>query len=379
MAEIRTYDEIRQKSKKKKKIKRAIWLVIIILLSLFLYLQRDAISSLGIDGWFNSLIREETTETLTSNIPAGEDKTIVNIGSDLAIFQTGEIGYYDMMGEAINIVKLNMQNPIPIVSDDRIIAADIGAYGMYVTNGDEVLWNTSLPNTIVGLSVSDDGNIVVTTDHDRFSSHVTVYNKSYTEIFAYSSSEHKIISTDLSEKYLLVSGITTIDGKLSCRVGIIPLDGSDKIFVDMGDEFIFDVSFREDGNISLLSDTGVSVWSLSGEKLAGYQYNDNIDYYLVNEDGSVIILEGDYSKTRNSKIVALNHDMTIKYEYQFDKPVTKIINRDDSLLIASSKEVYDLNSDLELTTLIEVATVEDITLLNNSLYVLTDRNLYSIG
>lgn len=377
MAQISSFEDIKRTDRRRKRLWRGFWLAITILLCFFVYMQKESIQSMGFSGWVEELLLRGSQDNFPMSIPTSDDKQIVSLGSQIAITQKGEISLYSLIGENLETNRITFQRPLSITCDKRLITMELGGYGLRIEERGEVILDTTFSNPILGGAASVGGLLAITTAHDRYSSRVEVFDKSLNNFFSYNSSEHTIVASALSEKKLAVAGITTQNGQLSTRVVLNALNGKDdEVVVELGNEMIFYMNFLSDGHLLLLTDKSVQILSSIGTAVSKYSYSDPLASFTEDGNGGVWLVEGDYTRTHQNKIIHLGKDLKVNGTIELGQSVTKLIAYRGSLLVISPDGVRKFNNRYEAVETIPVRNAMDATMVDKYLYLVTGDSLH---
>ncbi len=119
--------------------------------------------------------------------------------------------FLDSTGQIVRSESIEFDKPIVKTNGSRILVADSGSTGIYVMDGNTVIWQDRTDAAILNADISDDGYVTVITSAKRDNNTVRVYESHGLELF------RKIIANDYavsacvspSRQYLVLSAIGT--------------------------------------------------------------------------------------------------------------------------------------------------------------------------
>ena len=217
---------------------------------------------------------------------------------------SGGIWFMDKKGEVIWSESIVFNKPIIKVNGSRLLAADIGAGGIYVLSDRSVRWKEKLDTSILNADISEDGYVTVITSSKRDNNEIRVFDPNGIELF------RKIIANDFavsacispSEKILAVSVISAGTAQAYSNYKFYNMEGEDvagqtfetsgellPIFWYNNDDSLFTVGDRA---AALFDKSGKVVWEKQFKSVIGAAPTDNRCLAAAiedNEDAELII------------------------------------------------------------------------------------------
>lgn len=94
--------------------------------------------------------------------------------------------------------------------------AEKGSSKLYLFRGKKKLWEFSNENPIISADVSENGDVVITSDKAHSKGVVTVFNRKGETVFQWNSGKYEVLDADISpaSRHLAVSLLNTESGAI---------------------------------------------------------------------------------------------------------------------------------------------------------------------
>ncbi len=188
-------------------------------------------------------------------------------------------------------------SPRAVFSDSYMAVYDRSGSTLYLYNAFARLESFTFDGTVLTASVADDGTLAVAvSEDDGYYTAVYVYNSRFEEVNKLSKYKY-VTSLSLSDngKYLAVGSLFAAkNGYLSSELLYMKVGEKQAIVTHTLDaESLFQVSFAENGRISLLTDRALHIYNEDGVFLKTVAYGDDTPIKsCLGEEGVLLLSSG---------------------------------------------------------------------------------------
>lgn len=265
------------------------------------------------------------------------------------------------------------QNPEIAVGDNQIITFDRQGYEFSASNSFGETFTGQTSSKILDVSISPSDYYAIITDEASYISAITVYNASNSEVFKWSTSSYNVVSARISDNgdKMVALCIHQEDAVMVSTLILFDISKKEILHqVEFDDQLPIDVSFFDNGNISVifngqicvLSNNLETIYSKEAINLHAYNIENGHNILYAVDDGigyTVTVVSSAGEEVAQSQI-----DMTIK----------AYVVSNDAIYILTADYVYKY--DLELNQAGQIYTESNIIgiIYENALYgVYADR------
>lgn len=199
---------------------------------------------------------------------------------------------YDKSGKSLWAVGIHMSDPILSVSGNYYMVAERGGKKIALFDGKKQVYQTTSDGKIKTAKLSENGDVVVTTDKEFYKGAVIVINKKGDRVFDWSSGTDSILDADIASgsRRVAVSFINTESGVKS-RVEVYNIsNGHKEASTEFDGSIIYDVNFLGEV-LNVFADDRVSGMSQRGKVLWESSYNEKkLIHYRAENNGYKLML-----------------------------------------------------------------------------------------
>ncbi len=219
-------------------------------------------------------------------IAYGKDILLVNHEGILALNRSGH--------ELWNIVCAST-SPTVSVSGKYIMLADMNGKDVHVYKEDKLITQIKTEKEILSAKMNKNGYVAVATADLGYKGMVTVYDKSGNEIFKWHSGAGYIGGMDISPKnQIALAQIMTDRDKVYSKIIRLNIkkDGETENIAEI-DGIIMEVSFRENGSFTAVSNEGVYGFKKNGKAVYSTSFGGRVmeSYNIENEHNMVFAFD----------------------------------------------------------------------------------------
>lgn len=164
---------------------------------------------------------------------------------------------------------VQISNPILKTAGSYIMLAEKGSSKLYLFRGKKKLWEFSNENPIISADVSENGDVVITSDKAHSKGVVTVFNRKGETVFQWNSGKYEVLDADISpaSRHLAVSLLNTESGA-DTKLSFFNMKESESFnSAAIADSIVFDVEF-----------CGETLNAIADNKIIGLDADGNIQW-----------------------------------------------------------------------------------------------------
>lgn len=265
--------------------------------SVFLFLNRDNLSSSQVMTWVS-----DKTSAL-GNGPGFPSCIIGNRVSDgnfklidgsLSIVSDTAFSCLNNSAHEISNRQHGFSNPILKVNDNKALIYDLYGTGLEITSKSKQIQKINTKENILAATVAKNGAYGTVTQTKGFAGKMELFKQGKTDsFFEYCFADCYITDMAFSKNGRSISavGVTSKDGGIVSTLYIF--DGKNenaKFKLDFPDSMIFSVSYLSNGNVVVIGDNILSVINSSNGKKQDYDFENKVlTAFDVNPDRGILL------------------------------------------------------------------------------------------
>ncbi len=272
----------------------------------------------------------------------GSVKDLVLLEKDVVVVTDSANYIYNKNGAKLYVDVNSYTHPIIKSSGHRLLVYDMGGRGIkQVTNTGEI-FNYFTDNKILAADASASGHYAIGELASGALSRVTLYDSKQRWLYSWDTATGYVTDICLSDnaEYMAVGLVNIKNGLIHSILSIHSLKDSAKpINIELEDETIASLCWRKDGNLQVVTDKRMLVFSAMGGAAAATALPNGAEKILSVTDGGVVVTS--YNSTA---------DTTTLYVYDYllrgigsesiSGKVTDLSYDNGKILILSSGNVY---------------------------------------
>ena len=245
------------------------------------------------------ILKKEISDDSVKNIYTNSSVIqTMTLAKNIVTLSSGELKVYDFEGNAKNIIKMKIGNPIYDVEDKYLGIADKNVTKIYLIEDDKLVWEKTLDVTVEKIEVNKNGYMAVVTKDSVYKSVVLVYsNKGELLLKSYVSNGY-VIDTEISpdNKYLVIGEVDYSKTYIESIVKVIDIQKAIKseegsvVNTFVKDKLLVNLKIKE--NLSIIGQYSDSVVNI------GYNKNENKEIYKLSN-----VYMADIENTRYSFVI----------------------------------------------------------------------------
>ena len=223
------------------------------------------------------------------------ERSIVSYRGGVAVVGHNGVEVYSPSGEILLVKEATMKAPRAVASRKFLVAYDCGEKGFTVTNTYARVHQGETEFPVYMAEVADTGHFALVTPSDDDLSHVYLYNENCKLIHCFETT-YAVTGVAISENgsHIALLGLASKQGNVFSVMEVYRIgDTTPATTVMLEGEAPLAVDFTNNRNLSVLTDTALRVFSLSGEERNCTAFSGAIVAFDSNEHGTAVILELD--------------------------------------------------------------------------------------
>ncbi len=345
--------------------------VVIVLIGLLWFVNRDRLTPERIGEWMNSTF---ATMGNGSGYPASIDGTkayaMEPMGNEIAVLTDTAFQVFNSTAKEVVKEQHGFSHPAMRVTDNRALLFDRGGTSYRITGKSGSLHEEQTETAILCAAISKSGSYAVATrSQDGYLAELKVYNDQYEEIFQWSSSQQIVeIAVSPDGKSAAAILLNTKDGALTSTIALINFSTGSVATKEVSETLLTAVSYCGGRIVAVGDDRCVS---LNGEGadfreasfhegyLAGYHFSDSgvavaVSPYEDRRDCTLAILNANCEETLTQELHAqvssihaeanwaavLTEDAVLMVEK--DRRITKTLEASGTFLVERGGKAYVL-------------------------------------
>lgn len=208
------------------------------------------------------------------------------------------MSYINERGEIEWEITTAIVDPILAAEGEYIILAEKGRNKLCLYNANKLVYDVNDPDTITAVNLSSKGDVVAVTAKQEYKGGISVYNKSGTQIFSWSSGSYSIICADISAASRRVAvALLSTENNAQSVIQLFNVNEKESYSkIDIENTVVFDLQFCGnilnifgDDRMAGISDKGKVLYNntFSGVKLIHSAIDASGNMLLSFDDGNM--------------------------------------------------------------------------------------------
>lgn len=342
MSKVSNIERYRRERKRKQLVRRVLAVVVVLLFGAACLWGYRLYSS-----------REDTTMNEGSSasgfpvkLKGDSIQSVRMMGGTLALLTDRELTLYNSKGSAVRSVSHGYFNPSIKCSSKRTLVYDIGGNKFSVQSKAGEVASAETENKILFGEIADNGNVAIVTTDNRYQNRLTVYNQNGIEIWRWYSAQNLVTALDFTDggNGCVAAAVGTEGGQP--RTTVYGLDFSkqdEEVFSSQADGMLaVAVSVKSGGNIHLIGDDALAVFSEKGEEVSRFEYPKALMYYDASPSKYTVLLFGEEVKS-NHTVAVLDAKGKTTSEKEFNTKVRGMFSDGSHIVLLTDKQIVCYN------------------------------------
>ena len=279
-------------------------------------------------------------------------RQIKTMGNALLVLTDTHLHIYNKNGKLLREVQHDYANPVIKCSGSRIILYDPSSRILRVESKTKTVKEMTFDEPVLFAALSDQNDLAVITNTQRFLGQVIVYDNSLEEpVFSWKSAESYLYGAAFEPggDSIAVSSVQVQDGDLVSGLTMYRLDEESPFMQrQFVDETIHDISYQN-GELQVLTDQNAYYYSESGKEKAVVSFQEEpLRMFCSRGEKISALILGDYREFKSVKLSLLGacgqESGTVSLQSQVD--AIDVSGSRTALLCGNRIEIYNAKGEL---------------------------------
>lgn len=284
---------IKSAKRNKKIIKRVIIILLVLVIAVFYFANRDLITFANFKNWVQyGLFNMRSDEQFPKNTEGDViyDGNFTRINNNLVYVSDTKFATINNWGRSIYTSKQNYSKPVLVTAADSDLSLiyNLDSTEFAINTLDENIYKGKAPDDLLVADISESGTYALVTQKDGYLSKLYVYSEDNKQIFAYSFADYYVtsISLDSSGESAVLSGISAHNGSQISAIYL--LDFSEErpvLFKEFNDNAIYCVDHLTDRYCCIIGENATYTLDSKSNEFATTGYDGKtLTAFTVNTD-----------------------------------------------------------------------------------------------
>lgn len=269
-------------------------------------------------------------------VEGGMGYQLCDMSGSLALLDDSQFHVYSADGKVMFEKQHAYANPVLCVNGDHALVYDEGGKTFSLEGRYKTVYDKNADDVIYLAKLSRSNYAAVVTRSDKFLAQLKVYNKDGKDIFTYFSYDSRIIDVTFTDNSsgCIITVLSAEDGML--RSKMIRYDFKEQEARWESESIptlALDVRYTDDG-IMMTGDTMMAGFTIDGQLVSTYTYDEPIYDYDVSGNITAVITENTY--VRRAELIALNGN-------DCSAPTVTVTGESAGKLFCDGREIYIMN------------------------------------
>ena len=342
MAEIKEIRDAMKKRKRIRLIRRIAVTVIVLSLLVVIIINRDNLTPEAISNWLSGTIMQSSDGGFPVKMPSGETVSLDTLGTDIAITNQTNIYFYSSRGNQMRSLQHAKKSVQAKAAGDNLLVYSVGGQEASVETVKKTVATLKTEKPIITGEVCKDGDFVIATQSDVYTSEMKVYDKNANAVFKWTPSVGVISALSISPDGNRVAAATiyTQGGKIMSGIYFFSTSKSEAMFsYQIENQIVRSLSCDKNG-VTVITDMQFTRLDDFGGVKGSYDFNEKklIDFALVS-DGYALAFE-DVNDPNKSVICVVSDQGESKAEANVPENVLDIAAHDENIYLISETGIF---------------------------------------
>lgn len=337
-------------SGKQRAVLRAIAVIILILVLLFMATETLGIASVSNinDSIKNFFLTLSPGDGYPYKINSSSVEGMTVLNGNIFVLTDEKTLSLDTTAKQVKATQHTFSNPIISKKGGKVVLFDQKGNRYRIENRTDTLYTgeTTDDEKIITAALGKKGNLALATLSSSSVSKLTVLNSSYKkEEFVWNCANDSIVSVDLSDngKYAAVSVVGARDGEIYSKVYIFDFDYAEpKAEFEYSGTAIVEVKFVANDNVVALGNNMVSfIKNLKTKEDKNFD-SDTLSNYAFSDKGDLILVLSEHGSTNSQILTSYSSSFSKNFEEKYTSSVKSVFAADGkvSVLLEDKVIVY---------------------------------------
>lgn len=342
MAEIKEIRDAMKKRKRARLIRRICVFVIVISLTVVIFINKDNLTPEAISNWLSGTVMQSGDGGFPVKMPSGETVSLDMLGSDIALTNQTNVYLYSSRGNQMRSVQHARKNVQAKAAGNNLLVYSVGAQDVSVETIKKTAASLKTEKPIITGEVCKDGEFVIATQSDVYTSEMKVYDKNANAVFKWTPSVGVISALAISPDGSRVAAATlyTQGGKIMTGIYLFSTSKSEALFsYKIENQIVRSLSCDKNG-VTVITDMQYTRLDEYGGELGTFSFEEKklVDMSAVS-GGHALIFE-DVNDPNKSVLCVLSTKAELKAEANISENIIDMDASGEDIYLISEKGIF---------------------------------------
>lgn len=274
-------------------------IILVLLLSVLIFSNRDRLSFSSIKNWVEYGVLNKNSEEA---FPVSTDGDVINNGNfsridrNLVYASDTKFAVLNNYGRTIYSNPQAYSNPVlaQAADSDLSLVYNLGGTGFSIYNLDSTIFTSEAQDNIVVADIAKNGTYALVTEKDGYLSKLYVYSDTNKQIYAYSFADYYITSVSLDNKgeSAVLTGVSAHDGNQISAVYVLSFTKEEPvIFKEFENNILYYADHLSNNNICIIGESATYTLNMltktfketlyDGKTLTAFDVNTDTNTYAL--------------------------------------------------------------------------------------------------
>lgn len=319
--------------------------------------------------------------TYPTSISGSTILNVVSHDSYYYVLTNTNITAYSSSGKIIFDELHGFSNPVISVSSTRALVFDQGGKSLYVYNLNGKIHSLDTKKEIITASISDDGDFVVATQSDSYTSVAMVYDNDFNQVYTWNSAKEIInnVLVNTGGNKLAVSTFNVVSGQYISKLLILDYESADPLYtLDLGNSLALKIANTGKG-ISVICSNKYKFIHWSDFNTVDINVSGEINSFINNDHGVLLTVNRANDRSDNT-IMIISKKGEKTSEFKINNFITDIQYNKGRIysLCDASINIHDSDGNILRTGSVDYGTRKIVVTSPNSIAAIGDTNIFEI-
>lgn len=353
MAEIKEIRDAMRKRKKIRNIRRISIFIILAALVVMVVINRDKFNVESIGNWLSaSFNSEKGDEGFPVSMPSGEVYDFSAVSGNLVLTNQTNVFFYSSRGRRLRGVQHSKKNVQTKCAGEYVLTYSAGSDGVSLENYSKTITSFKSEKNVITGAVAKNGNFILATESDVYTSQITVYDKNSNAIFRWTPSLGVVTAVSISEDGHFVAASTayTQGGRIMSGVYLFSISKKDALLSqNIEDQIVLSLMCQKD-DVTAICDSSVVFLLNKGKEIKKYSFEEKKLISYVPCDKGLAMAFRDVNDPGRSVLTIISQKGTVRAEAGISQAVIDICASGENVYVMAAEKVLKFETTTAVKT-----------------------------
>ncbi len=342
MAEVREIRDALKKRKRARLIRRIAISVIVVSLAAVIIINKDNLTPEAISNWLSGTVMQSGEGGFPVKMPSGEAVSLDMLGSDIALTNQTNVYFYSSRGNQMRSVQHARKNVQAKAAGNNLLVYSVGAQEASVETIKKTAATLKTEKPIITGEVCKNGEFVIATQSDVYTSEMKVYDKNANAVFKWTPSVGVISSLSISPDGNRVAAATlyTQGGKIMSGIHLFSTSKSEALFsYKIENQIVRTLSCDKNG-VTVITDMQYTRLDEYGTEVGTFSFNEKKLLDVADSNGGHALIFEDVNDPNKSVLCTLSSKAELKAETNVAENIIDMATSSDNIYLVSEKGIF---------------------------------------